>query len=61
MLDEECKKKYDNKFFFDLNFEDKIKIWNYSIFVIEIDKNVNEKDVINMFIRLNFIEYNLNV
>lgn len=60
LLDEECKKKYDNKFFSDLNPEDKTKIWNYSISVIEIDKNANEKDVINMFTRLNLTEYNLN-
>ncbi|MGG5331048.1 DUF262 domain-containing protein [Enterococcus sp. AZ163] len=60
LLDETCKEKYDNKLFSDLDDHDKEKIWNYSISVIEIDKNAAEEDVINMFTRLNLTEYNLN-
>ncbi|ENI8379977.1 DUF262 domain-containing protein [Listeria monocytogenes] len=60
LLDEECKKKYHNKLFSDLETDDKKKVWNYSISVIEIDKNAHEEDVINMFTRLNLTEYNLN-
>lgn len=60
LLDETCKEKYHNKLFSDLDTVDKKKIWDYSISVIEIDKNASEEDVINMFTRLNLTEYNLN-
>lgn len=60
LLDDDCKLKYHGKSFSDLNDADKTKIWNYSISVIEIDKNAMETDVINMFSRLNLTEYTLN-
>lgn len=60
LLDKTCKDKYDNKLFSDLEDNDKKKIWDYSISVIEIDKNAAEEDVISMFTRLNLTEYNLN-
>lgn len=60
LLDDDCKLKYHGKNFSDLNDADKTKIWNYSISVIEIDKNAMETDVINMFSRLNLTEYTLN-
>lgn len=60
LLDKSCKEKYDKKLFSDLDSYDKKKIWDYSISVIEIDKNANEEDIINMFTRLNLTEYNLN-
>ncbi|HCU0732081.1 TPA: DUF262 domain-containing protein, partial [Enterococcus faecalis] len=60
LLDERSKVKYDNKYFSELEDEDKTKIWNYKISVIEIDKSAQEQDVINMFNRLNLTEYTLN-
>ncbi|MGC3141938.1 hypothetical protein, partial [Enterococcus faecalis] len=52
--------KYDNKYFSELEDEEKTKIWNYKISVIEIDKSAQEQDEINMFNRLNLTEYTLN-
>lgn len=60
LLDEGCQKKYHGKSFLELTNDDKTKIWNYKISVIEIDKNAKEDDVIKMFNRLNLTEYTLN-
>ncbi|QQE99195.1 DUF262 domain-containing protein [Lactococcus lactis] len=60
LLDKDCREIYHNKYFSELSDEDKTKIWNYKISVIEIDKNAKEDDVINMFNRLNLTEYTLN-
>lgn len=60
LLDEDSKTKYGNKTFKDLSDDDKKRIWNYEISVIEIDKEATENDIKNMFKRLNLTEYTLN-
>ncbi|WP_270997324.1 DUF262 domain-containing protein [Listeria seeligeri] len=54
------KKKYGGKGFIDLEDEDKQRVWNYNMAVIQIDLNASRDDIIKMFNRLNLTEYNLN-
>ncbi len=60
LLEEEMKKKFKGKFFGDLNVEEKKKIWNYRLSVIQIDLEAKKEHVIKMFERLNLTEYTLN-
>lgn len=60
LLEEESKKLYGDKTFRELSDGEKGRIWNYEISIIEIDKNAKEKDITNMFRRLNLTEYTLN-
>lgn len=60
LLSEEIKEKYANKFFRDLDAEDKKDFWNYQLMVIDIDPSATREDIITMFNRLNLTDYNLN-
>lgn len=60
LLDATAKEKYANKFFRDLDSEDKKAFWNYQLMVIDIDPTANRSDIITMFNRLNLTDYNLN-
>lgn len=60
LLDEMAKKKYSNKYFRDLDAEDKKSFWNYQLMVIDIDPTATRNDIITMFNRLNLTDYNLN-
>lgn len=60
LLDDSAKEKYANKFFKDLENEDKKAFWNYQLMVIDIDPTANRSDIITMFNRLNLTDYNLN-
>lgn len=60
LLDDCAKEKYANKFFRDLDAEDKKAFWNYQLMVIDIDPTANRSDIITMFNRLNLTDYNLN-
>ena len=60
LLDATTKKKYANKFFKDLDPEDKKALWNYQLMVIDIDPVATRADIITMFNRLNLTDYNLN-
>ena len=60
LLDSESKKKYANKYFKDLDSEDKKSFWNYQLMVIDIDPSTTREDIITMFNRLNLTDYNLN-
>lgn len=60
LLDSSAKEKYANKFFRDLDSEDKKSFWNYQLMVIDIDPAATRSDIITMFNRLNLTDYNLN-
>ena len=60
LLDSEAKEKYANKFFRDLDPEDKKDFWNYPLMVIDIDPVATRLDIITMFNRLNLTDYSLN-
>lgn len=60
LLDSSARGKYSNKFFKDLEPEDKKAFWNYQLMVIDIDPAATRADIITMFNRLNLTDYNLN-
>lgn len=60
LLDSSAKQKYANKYFRDLDAEDKKSFWNYQLMVIDIDPAATRTDIITMFNRLNLTDYNLN-
>lgn len=60
LLDDKTKAKYANKYFKDLEDEDKKAFWNYQLMVIDIDPLANKSDIITMFNRLNLTDYSLN-
>lgn len=60
LLDSSAKEKYANKYFRDLEAEDKKSFWNYQLMVIDIDPAATRTDIITMFNRLNLTDYNLN-
>ena len=60
LLDKNAADKYGDKFFRDLDSEDKKDIWNYMLMVIDIDRAASRNDIITMFNRLNLTDYNLN-
>ena len=60
LLDTSAKEKYANKYFRDLEAEDKKSFWNYQLMVIDIDPAATRTDIITMFNRLNLTDYNLN-
>lgn len=60
LLDASAKEKYANKFFKDLDPDDKKAFWNYQLMIIDIDPAANRADIITMFNRLNLTDYNLN-
>lgn len=60
LLSDEIKEKYTNKFFRDLDADDKKDFWNYQLMVIDIDPSATREDIITMFNRLNLTDYNLN-
>ncbi|MDR1291111.1 MAG: DUF262 domain-containing protein [Planctomycetaceae bacterium] len=49
-----------NRKFSSLPEEDKKRIWNYKLAVIDIDSRVKRDEIVNMFRRLNLTDYNLN-
>ena len=60
LLDDNAKTAYGNKFFKDLDTEDKKSFWNYMPMIIDIDPSATRDDIITMFNRLNLTDYNLN-
>lgn len=60
LLDGTAKVNYANKYFKDLEVEDKKAFWNYQLMVIDIDPAATRSDIITMFNRLNLTDYNLN-
>ncbi len=60
LLDKDSIAKYGDKYFRDLDSEDKKDVWNYNLMVIDIDRGATREDIITMFNRLNLTDYNLN-
>lgn len=60
LLDASAKVKYANKFFKNLEPDEKKSFWNYQLMVIDIDPIATRPDIITMFNRLNLTDYNLN-
>lgn len=60
LLDSTAKEKYANKYFKDLDADDKKAFWNYQLMIIDIDPAATRADIITMFNRLNLTDYNLN-
>lgn len=60
LLDATAKVKYTNKYFKDLEADDKKAFWNYQLMIIDIDPAATRCDIITMFNRLNLTDYNLN-
>lgn len=60
LLESSTKEKYGNKYFKDIDPEDKRSFWNYQLMVIDIDPSAKREDIITMFNRLNLTDYNLN-
>lgn len=60
LLDATTKVKYANKYFKDLEADDKKAFWNYQLMIIDIDPAATRADIITMFNRLNLTDYNLN-
>ena len=60
LIDDGIKEKYGNKFFTDLTDVEKVKIWKYKVFVVDIDHEVSRDKIKQMFYRLNLTNYSLN-
>lgn len=60
LLDKEAKKQYGDRSFSALTPEDKARLWNYRLMIVEIDRAANRDDIVNVFRRLNLTDYNLN-
>ena len=48
LLDKSAKEKYGNKYFKDLESEDKKNFWLYQLMVIDIDPSATREDIITM-------------
>lgn len=60
LIDEEIKKKYADKFFYELDDDTKKAIWSYEMSIVNLDKHFSKDEVRNMFYRLNLTDYSLN-
>ncbi|AUJ87189.1 MULTISPECIES: DUF262 domain-containing protein [Enterococcus] len=60
LLDKDIKSIYGNKYFTELTDDEKLKIWKYEVFVVNIDHQVSKDKIKQMFYRLNLTNYSLN-
>ncbi|MFD2728885.1 DUF262 domain-containing protein [Enterococcus camelliae] len=60
LLDGNIKSLYGGKRFTELTDEEKVKVWKYKIFVVDIDHEVSKEEIKQMFYRLNLTNYSLN-
>ena len=60
LLDDNSKACYAGKNFYELENEDKIRLWNYSISTVVIDRTFNREAIKQLFFRLNLTNYSLN-
>lgn len=60
LINKEIALDYGNKFFTELSDEEKLKIWKYEIFIVNIDRAVDKDSIKQMFYRLNLTNYSLN-
>ncbi|MDR0751258.1 MAG: DUF262 domain-containing protein [Christensenellaceae bacterium] len=59
LIDVNIRDKYGDKYFRDLNDRDKILIWRYELYIVQI-KSSGVDEIKNVFYRLNLTEYALN-
>lgn len=57
---EEAIDKYSNKYFHELDIEDKKQIWGYQIPIVQLSNINNKNEIKTIFYRLNLTDYNLN-
>ena len=60
LIDEEIKKKYADRYFYELDDDTKKAIWSYEMSIVNLDKHFSKDEVRNMFYRLNLTDYSLN-
>ena len=60
LLDENIKTRCGNKTFSELSDKDKIKIWDYEVSIVIINRDFDKNSIRQMFSRLNLTNYNLN-
>lgn len=60
LLDENIKKRCGNKYFSELEDEDKIRIWDYKVSIVVIDRTFDKNSIKQLFFRLNLTNYSLN-
>lgn len=60
LLDENIKKRCGNKTFAELNDDDKIRLWDYKVSTVVIDRTFDKNAIKQLFFRLNLTNYSLN-
>jgi hypothetical protein len=60
LLDESIKKRCGNKTFAKLDEDDKVRLWNYQVSILVIDRSLDKNSIKQLFFRLNLTNYNLN-
>lgn len=60
LLDESTKKRCGGKFFSELSDEDKVRLWDYKVSIVEIDRVFDKNSIKQLFFRLNLTNYSLN-
>lgn len=60
LLDESIKTRCGNKMFAELNDADKIRIWDYKVSTVVIDRTFDKNTIKQLFFRLNLTNYSLN-
>lgn len=60
LLDDNIKKRCANKTFSELEDEDKIRIWEYKVSIVLIDRTFDKNAIKQLFFRLNLTNYSLN-
>lgn len=60
LIDEDVKKKYADRYFYELDDDTKKAIWSYEMSIVNLDKHFSKNEVRNMFYRLNLTDYSLN-
>lgn len=60
LLDDNIKERCANKTFSELEDEDKIRIWEYKVSIVLIDRTFDKNAIKQLFFRLNLTNYSLN-
>ena len=60
LLDENIKSRCGNKLFSELENDDKIRIWDYQVSIVVIDRALDINSIKQLFFRLNLTNYSLN-
>lgn len=60
LIDENIKARCGNKTFSELDDEDKIRLWDYKVSTVVIDRTFDKNSIKQLFFRLNLTNYSLN-